>query len=60
MSNQLTQFLALVSFAGVIALFAMVADMNTSDQEQQERLYCAMVAEGTWPDYNENYERVCK
>lgn len=27
---------------------------------EEQKLYCAMVAEGTWPDYKGNFEEVCK
>lgn len=30
------------------------------DAKEEQDMYCKMVTEKTWPDYNQNFERICK
>lgn len=45
----------------VLILLAMgaVGSMDFEDALLQQDHYCKMVAEGTWPDYEGNYEEQC-
>jgi len=43
----------------ILALFIvilMIGEMDARDQERHEEFYCAMVAEGSWPAYNEDID----
>lgn len=45
----------------VVALLAwgQVSDTTADELSAQQNLYCEMVAEGSWGDYNENFDEVC-
>lgn len=32
---------------------------DATEAQAQADMYCQMVAEGSWPDYQKNYEEVC-
>lgn len=60
-------YIALTALAGVFAAFATIADITADDEADQQRLYCDMVTihkdtkgQYGWPDYNQNFERICK
>lgn len=43
----------------ISALVLTVMSMSFEDETQEQELYCKMVSEGTWGDYNGNYAEVC-
>lgn len=46
---------------GVVLALAigLVGKMTLEDQVQDQELYCEMVRDGVWGDYNANYSEVC-
>ena len=50
--------IAAVAFAAFLIL--TLGHASYEGEKEKQDLYCKMVAEGTWPDYNDNFERVCK
>lgn len=49
-----------VYLALAVVAFGIVGRMDVEDAKMQERRYCEAVERGEWPDYNRNYEEVCK
>lgn len=41
------------------ALMAGAMSLSFEDEVAEQQLYCDMVSEGTWGDYNDNYSDVC-
>lgn len=39
--------------------FAIVSNMEYEDGRLRQQEYCTNVAQGLWPDYNENFKEVC-
>lgn len=67
MSNPTMTYLVMASCAGLIALTALVMDISADDLQQQQELYCQMVAihkdtggEYGWPDYKHIAEEACQ
>lgn len=48
---------AVVAFACALS-FAAQADIEEAQRQEDE--YCENVANGLWPDYNKNFNVVCK
>lgn len=44
----------------IIIIFATVGQMDYEDEVRDTAHYCDMVAEGTWPDYNNIYDQCDK
>ena len=46
---------------GCVISALVLASMSLSfeDELAEQELYCKMVSEGTWGDYNDNYSEVC-
>lgn len=48
-------------FLGVVLGLVLASifgdDMDSAEMEAQR--YCKMVSEGTWPDFNNNYDQFC-
>lgn len=40
-------------------LIALSMSLTFEDEVAEQELYCKMVSEGTWGDYNDNYSEVC-
>lgn len=40
-------------------LVGVIGRMDMQDAQAAQDQYCDMVAEGAWPDYRGDYERVC-
>lgn len=40
-------------------LIALSMSLTFEDEVAEQELYCKMVSEGTWGDYNDNYAEVC-
>lgn len=51
---------ALAIFILTAAVLYTLGEGSNDELARQQRLYCAMVAEGTWPDYQSTYEANCK
>tara|TARA_R110002074_G_scaffold212902_2_gene382398 strand:- start:1749 stop:2036 length:288 start_codon:yes stop_codon:yes gene_type:complete len=41
----------------IIILFGIVGQMSYEDEVREHAHYCDMVAEGTWPDYDNLYDQ---
>ncbi len=50
----------IVSAALVALLILTLGHASYEDAKEQQDMYCKMVAEKTWPDYNHNFERICE
>lgn len=54
---------ATISYAALgFALAVLVTtamSMSYDDALEQQAVYCTNVADGTWPDFNFNYDEVC-
>ena len=48
-----------ILIAVMLAIFGIVNAMDYKDQQGAEANYCAMVADGLWPDYRES-EVICE
>ena len=46
--------------AAVVALFGIVGHFDYEDAVAEEALYCSNVKNGTWPDYEGIYKKVCE
>lgn len=44
----------------IVVLYGITGNMSYDDAKDSVSTYCSMVEQGTWPDYNENYNQVCK
>ncbi len=44
----------------LFGLLGLAGEMDYQDALREERNYCKMVREGSWPDYENIYEEVCK
>jgi hypothetical protein len=44
----------------VVVALGVVGRMDFEDAKLLEQRYCDGVEQGLWPDYNENYEEVCR
>lgn len=42
---------------GILIVLSM--SLTFEDEVAEQELYCKMVSEGTWGDYNDNYSEVC-
>lgn len=53
--------LNLIAGAAMIGfLIFTLGHASYEDAKEERDIYCKMVAEKTWPDYNQNFERICK
>lgn len=43
----------------LLLIIAIVGKFSKDDNDESEILYCKMVQEGVWPDYNETYKLKC-
>lgn len=43
----------------LLLIIAIVGNLTKKDNDESEILYCKMVQEGVWPDYNESYQLKC-
>lgn len=43
----------------VLGIIGYVGHMDYEDAVKQRELYCAKVADGSWPDYQRTYENEC-
>lgn len=50
----------LAIFILTAAVLYTLGEGGNDELAKQQRLYCAMVAEGTWPDYQSTYEEYCE
>lgn len=50
----------LLLVAVAISLAAIVGRMEKQDLELRNKAYCRNVANSTWPDFERNYEKLCK
>lgn len=41
------------------ASFLVLGAMDYASELAEQRVYCEMVAEGSWPDYRDMYEAAC-
>ena len=48
------------AFALAALLIFTLGHASYEDAKEKQDMYCKMVAEKTWPDYNQNFERICK
>jgi len=67
MENLKTAKHFVMSFLPVVLLTCLIVTglyfIGTSDYEDElnsEKMYCDMVKEGTWKDFNRNYNEICK
>lgn len=44
---------------GILVVLAIFGGLTKKDNDESEILYCKMVQEGVWPDYNETYKLKC-
>lgn len=44
----------------VVVALGIVGRMDYEDAKMMEKLYCEGVEQGRWPDYNRNYDEVCR
>ncbi|MNC70483.1 hypothetical protein D3C75_1213020 [compost metagenome] len=42
-----------------VAVFGWIGRMDYQDELKQQALYCQMVRDGLWGDYNGNYTKIC-
>lgn len=42
-----------------VAVFGWIGRMDYQDELKQQALYCQMVRDGLWGDYNGNYSKIC-
>ena len=53
----------LIALAVLTVLFMVMGFAGTMDYEAEaaeEKMYCEMVEAGNWPDYNNNFNDICK
>jgi hypothetical protein len=48
------------AFALAALLIFTLGHASYEDAKEEQDMYCKMVSEKTWPDYNQNFERICK
>lgn len=51
--------LVFLGFAIISLLIATSFNSSFQDELQSQSIYCAMVKEGTWPDYKDIYQTAC-
>ena len=44
----------------IIAAILISSSMDAEDAAKEQQVYCEMVRDGKWPDYNGNAREVCK
>lgn len=49
-----------IYFAALLILVLVISGGSFEDELREQLLYCEMVGDGTWGDYNGNYESICK
>lgn len=53
--------LNIIAGAALAALLIFtLGHASYEDAKEEQDMYFKMVAEKTWPDYNQNFERICK
>lgn len=53
--------LNIIASAALVALLILtLGHASYEDAKEEQDMYCKMVAEKTCPDYNQNFERICK
>jgi predicted outer membrane lipoprotein len=40
----------------LICAFGIIGSMDYEDEQSQQDIYCDMVSEGSWPDYDKSIE----
>lgn len=48
---------ALITFGALV--MGVIGSMDAEDERREERVYCAMVRDGVWPDYRGTYATMC-
>lgn len=43
-----------------VVLFGVAGQFGYEDAKREEATYCENVKAGVWPDYQQNYEQICK
>ena len=43
-----------------LLIFSLGHSSGYDNAKESQQMYCKMVTEGTWPDYNQNFERICE
>jgi hypothetical protein len=52
--------LGALMFGLVLIAFGVAGEADYHEAQRLEREYCAMVAQGAWPDYERKFDKVCK
>lgn len=47
-------------FCALFLLVLTVGAMDAADAERDRAVYCDMVSEGHWPDYQGDYDEACR
>lgn len=50
----------LIAAIVIIAAILIASSMDAEDAAKEQSVYCEMVRDGHWPDYNNNASEVCK
>lgn len=51
--------LVAIFFLFLFLTLGIVGTMDIDDEQKEQDLYCKMVSEGSWPDYNGSYQSKC-
>jgi len=51
---------AFLIFVLFISVFGIAGHLDFQDEQAEQRMYCEMVKNGSWPDYEKSYDLWCK
>ena len=57
--NKREPLLSLLIILVVLLAIGVVGGMDADDEQKEEDLFCEMVEQGVWPDYNKSYQSKC-
>lgn len=58
--DKIVDFAIVFVFLLIVVCVVFIMSGSFDDAKKQQAYYCEMVQAKAWPDYKQNYEKVCK